>query len=168
MASARVIAHGLPFTTPLSAALLKNGDLVVGNADIGLTTPSATTNLLIEVSPVLPGGFEISARKTYGHVSTGMICSQQELGLGDDHDGIIVLPADAGVPGEDARAVLGLDEEVVEFEINPDRAYALSLRGVAREAALGFDAPYTDPALRDVPPADEQGYPVVVEDPQGG
>jgi hypothetical protein len=57
MASARVIAHGAPFNTPLSAALLKNGDLVVGNADIGLTTPSATTNLLIEVSPVLPGGF---------------------------------------------------------------------------------------------------------------
>ena len=57
MASARVIAHGPPFNTPLSAALLKDGDLVVGNADIGITTPSTTTNLLIEVSPVLPGGF---------------------------------------------------------------------------------------------------------------
>jgi hypothetical protein len=57
MASARVIAHGAPFTTPLSAALLKNGDLVVGNADIGAAAPSATTNLLIEVSPVVPGGF---------------------------------------------------------------------------------------------------------------
>jgi hypothetical protein len=57
MASARVIAHGAPFNTPLSAALLKNGDLVVGNADIGLMTPSATTNLLIEISPVVPGGF---------------------------------------------------------------------------------------------------------------
>jgi len=57
MASARVIAHGSPLNTPLSAALLKNGDLVVGNADIGASGPSATTNLLIEVSPVLPGGF---------------------------------------------------------------------------------------------------------------
>jgi hypothetical protein len=57
MAAARVVAHGAPFNTPLSAALLKNGDLVVANADIGITTPSATTNLLIEVSPVLPGGF---------------------------------------------------------------------------------------------------------------
>jgi hypothetical protein len=57
MASARVIAHGAPFNTPLSAALLKNGDLVVGNADIGIMTPSTTTNFLIEVSPVLPGGF---------------------------------------------------------------------------------------------------------------
>jgi hypothetical protein len=57
MASAKVIAHGAPFTTPLSAALLKNGDLVVGNADIGSAAPSATTNLLIEISPLLPGGF---------------------------------------------------------------------------------------------------------------
>jgi len=57
MTSARVIAHGAPFNTPLSTALLKNGDLVVGNADIGISTPSTTTNQLIEVSPVLPGGF---------------------------------------------------------------------------------------------------------------
>ena len=57
MTSARVIAHGTPFNTPLSAALLKNGDLVVANADIGLSNPSATTNLLIEVSPQMPGGF---------------------------------------------------------------------------------------------------------------
>jgi hypothetical protein len=57
MASVRVIAHGAPFVTPISAALLKNGDLVVGNGDIGVQTASKTTNLLIEVSPVLPGGF---------------------------------------------------------------------------------------------------------------
>ncbi|HEY1412998.1 MAG TPA: hypothetical protein VGF36_12705 [Rhodopila sp.] len=57
MASARILAHGPPFNAPLSAALLKNGDLVVGNADIGIAAPSATTNLLIEISPVLPGGF---------------------------------------------------------------------------------------------------------------
>jgi hypothetical protein len=55
--SAKVIAHGAPLNTPLSAALLADGDLVVGNADIGAPGPSATTNLLIEVSPVLPGGF---------------------------------------------------------------------------------------------------------------
>ena len=55
-------------------------------------------DLVVTVLPggVLPGGFEISARKTYGHVSAGMICSARELGLGEDHDGIIVLPEDAG------------------------------------------------------------------------
>jgi phenylalanyl-tRNA synthetase beta chain len=134
----------------------------------------AVGDLVVVILPggVLPGrqgsdGMAISARKTYCHISAGMICSVAELGLGDDHDGIIVLPTDAGEPGDDARPVLGLDQEVIEFEINPDRAYALSLRGVAREAALGFDAPYVDPALRDVPAANDQGQPVVVEDPRG-
>lgn len=116
---------------------------------------------------VLPGNFEISARKTYGHVSAGMICSSAELGLGTDHDGIIVLPADAGAPGDDAFDVLGMDDPVIEFEINPDRAYALSLRGIAREAALGFGLPFTDPASRETPAADDRGYPVVVDDPEG-
>lgn len=129
----------------------------------------APGDLVVVVLPggVLPGGFEISARKTYGHVSAGMICSARELGLGDDHDGIIVLPADAGEPGDDAFELLGLREEVIEFEINPDRAYALSLRGIAREAALAYDAPFHDPADRDVPPANGDGYPVVVDDPAG-
>ncbi len=128
-------------------------------------------DLVVVVLPggVLPGGFEISARKTYGHVSAGMICSARELGLGEDHDGIIVLPADAGEPGEDARPVLGLDEEIIEFEINPDRAYALSLRGVAREVAVSVEGAsgFRDPALRPTPAADDQGYPVRVEDPDG-
>jgi hypothetical protein len=56
-ASARIIAHGAPLNTPISAALLPDGNLVVGNADIGVSAPGKTTNLLIEVSPVLPGGF---------------------------------------------------------------------------------------------------------------
>ncbi len=129
----------------------------------------APGDLVVVVLPggVLPGGFEISARKTYGHVSSGMICSARELGLGEDHDGIIVLPADAGVPGDDEFDVLGLREEVIEFEINPDRAYALSLRGVAREAALAYDAPFRDPADRPVPAANDAGYPVEIDDPAG-
>ncbi|MFL6001949.1 MAG: phenylalanine--tRNA ligase subunit beta, partial [Nocardioides sp.] len=126
-------------------------------------------DLVVVILPggVLPGNFAISARKTYGHVSAGMICSSRELGLGEDHEGIIVLPAGVGEPGQDARPVLGLDDTVIEFEINPDRAYALSLRGIARDAALGFDAAYHDPADRTPPEANDRGYPVVVEDPEG-
>ena len=126
-------------------------------------------DLVVVILPggVLPGNFEISARKTYGHVSAGMICSSRELGLGEDHEGIIVLPAGAGEPGEDARRVLGLDDTVIEFEINPDRAYALSMRGIAREAALGFGVAFHDPADRTPPAANDRGYPVVVEDPDG-
>lgn len=128
-------------------------------------------DLVVTILPggVLPGGFEIGARKTYGHLSAGMICSARELGLGDDHDGIIVLPEDAGTPGQDARPVLGLDEEIIEFEINPDRAYALSLRGIAREVLVSVDGAsgFRDPALRDTPPANDEGHPVVVEDAEG-
>ena len=126
-------------------------------------------DLVVVVLPggVLPGNFAISARKTYGHVSSGMICSARELGLGDDHDGIIVLPPDAGQPGDSAFDVLGLGEEVIEFEINPDRAYALSLRGIAREAALGFDLPFTDPARRELPEVDGRAWEIVVDDPAG-
>ncbi len=129
----------------------------------------APGDFVVTVLPggVLPGGFEIGARKTYGHLSAGMICSARELGLGEDHDGIIVLPPDAGEPGTDARDVLGLRDEVIEFEINPDRAYALSLRGIAREAALGFDAPYRDPAERTVPEPNDAGHPVELDDRDG-
>ena len=135
----------------------------------------AVDDLVVCVLPggVLPGNFAISARKTYGHVSAGMICSAAELGLSGDtgrEGGIIVLPSDAGQPGDDAFAVLGLDDEVIEFEINPDRAYALSLRGIARDAALAFvddGATFADPARRATPTANADGYPVVLDDPEG-
>ena len=139
----------------------------------------APGDLVVVVLPggVLPGAdgsgaVEISARKTYGHVSSGMICSTKELGLGEDtspsgRGGILVLPADAGQPGDDVFDLLGLRDEVIEFEINPDRAYALSLRGVAREAALAYGVPFHDPAARDTPTPDDHGHPVVIDDTEG-
>ncbi|MET0449049.1 MAG: phenylalanine--tRNA ligase subunit beta [Aeromicrobium sp.] len=113
-------------------------------------------------------GFEISARKTYGHVSDGMICSSAELGLPGDASGIIVLDADSAQPGDDAIALLGLGEEVLDLEVNPDRAYALSLRGVGRDAAIAFGVPFHDPAAIETTSVATDGpgaYPVVVEDP---
>jgi phenylalanyl-tRNA synthetase beta chain len=98
---------------------------------------------------VLPGPFPIASRKTYGHVSDGMICSARELGLGDDHDGIIVisrLGLDAE-PGTDARELLGLGEEVLEINVTPDRGYCFALRGVAREYGHSTGAAFTDPGL---------------------
>lgn len=128
-------------------------------------------DLVVVILPggVLPGNFAISARKTYGHLSAGMICSTSELGLPEDGDGIIVLPADAGEPGQDVRSVLGLDEEVIEFEVNPDRAYGLSLRGIARDLAVSVEGAsnFRDPAIRDTPPANDHGHPVVLEDTVG-
>jgi len=112
---------------------------------------------------VLPGPFPIASRKTYGHVSDGMICSARELGLGEDHSGIIVL-ADLGldVPvGTDARELLGLGEEVLEINVTPDRGYCFSMRGVARELAHSTGAVFTDPALPE--PADERPAGLAVE-----
>ncbi len=113
---------------------------------------------------VLPGGFKITARKTYGHVSEGMICSAAELGLGDDHSGIVVLPPEHE-PGTDAIELLELVDEVLDIAVNPDRGYCLSLRGIAREAATAFGRPLRDPALLDVPARNEDGFPVEVADP---
>ena len=96
---------------------------------------------------VLPGPFPIAARKTYGHVSDGMIASARELGLGDDHDGILrlsTLGIEAPV-GTDAIALLGLNDAAVEINVTPDRGYAFSIRGVAREYAHATGAAFRDP-----------------------
>ncbi len=133
----------------------------------------APGDLVVTVLPggVLPGGFEISARKTYGHVSNGMICSAAELGLGEDHDGIIVLTellgeeAAAGLqPGDDAIALLGLGDEVVEVNVTPDRGYCFSLRGIAREYALSTGREFRDPARLEVASANGDGYAVSLAD----
>ncbi len=115
---------------------------------------------------VLPGGFAIASRKTYGNISDGMICSERELGMPEgDGEGIIVLPADTEL-GLDARGVLGLDEEVLDIAVTPDRGYALSIRGVAREVATAYGVPFNDPAVRVGAPGDG-GYEVRLEDREG-
>lgn len=105
---------------------------------------------------VLPGPFPIAARKTYGHMSDGMICSTAELGLGDgigdETTGIIVLGKGSaeGIdakPGDDAIALFGLGEEVVDINVTPDRGYCFSMRGVAREYGHATGGAFTDPAL---------------------
>lgn len=117
---------------------------------------------------VLPGGFAIAARRTYGHVSDGMICSARELGLGDDHAGIVVLArlALSAPPGTDAIALLGLDDVTVEANVTPDRGYCFSLRGIAREYALSTGGPFRDPVGADVvvPVPDHAGHPVRLAD----
>ncbi|MCB2412603.1 phenylalanine--tRNA ligase subunit beta [Demequina sp. TTPB684] len=135
---------------------------------------------------VLPGPFPIGGRKTYGHWSDGMICSAKELGLGEDHAGIIVLAspsgasedlgydADALAPGQDAIALLGLDEKTIEVTITPDRGYCFSIRGIAREYSHSTGAAFRDPAALEVTgtgldPADSafaasSAYPVSIED----
>ncbi|MFG2116205.1 phenylalanine--tRNA ligase subunit beta [Streptomyces sp. NPDC048718] len=116
---------------------------------------------------VLPGDFRIAERKTYGRMSRGMICSGDELGMGDDGShGIIVLPPEHEI-GTDATVLLELFDEVLDIAVTPDRGYCLSMRGVARETAIAYGLPLRDPALLDVPAPNAYGYPVQVTDPAG-
>ena len=126
---------------------------------------------------ILPGPFPIAARKTYGHVSDGMIASARELGLGDEHAGILRLAA-LGLdpkPGEDAVALLGLDDFAVEINVTADRGYAFSIRGVAREYSNSTGAKFTDPAtvvpgayaVPELVEGPESEYPVAINDKSG-
>lgn len=125
-------AHGGVRSIICGASNFQEGDTVV------VALPGA----------VLPGGFAIASRQTYGHLSDGMICSERELGLSDEHAGIMVLPTQAGVPGDDAMAVLGLPDAVLDVSVTPDRGYAMSIRGLARELAIAYNLAFEDPGVR--------------------
>lgn len=132
----------------------------------GATNFSAGDRVVVALpGAVLPGEFAISARKTYGHISDGMICSVRELGMGDDHTGILVLPADFGTVGDDATSLLGLRETVLDMAITPDRGYLESIRGLARETGHAVGVRFRDPAAAVVTGApDPSGWPIRIED----
>ncbi|GAB3978679.1 phenylalanine--tRNA ligase subunit beta [Actinoallomurus acanthiterrae] len=115
---------------------------------------------------VLPGGFAIAARKTYGRVSDGMICSEAELGLAESSPGILILPADTPL-GADFVELTGLRDEVLDLAITPDRGYTASIRGVAREVATAYDVPFRDPADVELPAETGESYPASIADPTG-
>jgi phenylalanyl-tRNA synthetase beta chain len=114
---------------------------------------------------LLPGDFHITSRKTYGRISDGMICSARELGLSDEHSGILVLPPDSPL-GADVVELLELRDAVLDIAVTPDRGYALSMRGIAREVAAAFGLDYQDPAAVGVRAA-TGGHPVRIDDVEG-
>ncbi|WP_138757960.1 phenylalanine--tRNA ligase subunit beta [Modestobacter altitudinis] len=128
----------------------------------------AVGDLVVAALPgaVLPGDFAIAARKTYDHVSDGMICSVRELGIGEDHAGILVLGQDGFEPGTPAAGLLGLDDVVIELNVTPDRGYCLALRGIAREIGTGLAVDWRD-AGAVTPPAwsGKPAWQVEVTDP---
>ena len=115
-------------------------------------TNFAVGDLVVAALPgaVLPGDFKIGARETYGKTSNGMICSARELGISDDHAGIMVFGQDEVTIGADAIEALQINDVIFDIAVNPDRGYALSIRGVAREVAGSLNLKFTDPvdALR--------------------
>jgi len=157
--------QGSDLTGPLVVALVKEIEQLEGHKKpiryVGLdcgegsiryvicgATNFEVGDLVVAALPgaLLPGDFAISARETYGKTSNGMICSARELGISDEHSGIIVLPEDAASVGADAIALLEINDVIIDVAVNPDRGYALSLRGLARELAASFGVAFRDPS----------------------
>jgi phenylalanyl-tRNA synthetase beta chain len=118
------------------------------NARAGLRTA------LAQVGAVLPGDLKIKAAKLRGVESAGMLCSAKELGLAEVSDGILDLPADLAL-GADLRAVLDLDDPLLEFAITPNRGDAMSVQGLAREVAALTGAALGGPDCEPIPAAVE-------------
>ncbi|HXA62067.1 MAG TPA: phenylalanine--tRNA ligase subunit beta [Streptosporangiaceae bacterium] len=191
--AAELIAAGLEVETVDAAGADLTGPLVIGKVlaieeltefkkpirwcqvDVGNPEPQnlicgarnfGVGDVVVVVLPgaVLPGGIAVGARQTYGKLSEGMICSMREMGIGDDHDGILVLPADTPI-GADAIELLGLRDDILDIAVTPDRGYCLSIRGVAREAAIACGLPFRDPAAVELPAGGAESYPAAIADP---
>lgn len=98
------------------------------------------------IGATLPGGFEIARRKMRGIESQGMMCSARELGLGEDHSGLMILEGEPAI-GADVKSLLGLDDAILEVEITPNRGDWACLIGVAREIAAMYNKPVRIPSL---------------------
>jgi len=174
---ARVVsAERLPESDHLWVAKVDAGgpeplDVVCGapNVAAGLKYPFAP------VGTVMPSGVAIERRKIRGRVSNGMLCSSRELGLGDDHEGILALDTDAA-PGTPLLAALSVGDTRLVVDVLPNRPDLLSHRGLAREIAAATGRPSREetipgatvqsvqPARRADGPGETAGVRVTVED----
>jgi len=128
------------------------------NVKAGIRVPCAV------VGAVLPGGVHIKAMMMRGVQSDGMLCSAHELGLSDDHSGLLILDADAPV-GADLRGYLVLDDRKLTIKLTPDRADCLSVIGIAREVAAIAGAPLLPIGIAPVSPVIVDQLPVTIEAP---
>lgn len=136
-------------------------DIVCGapNCRQGLKVAVAT------VGAVLPGDFKIKAAKLRGEPSEGMLCSFSELGISDDHSGIIELPQDAPV-GTDIREYLKLDDNTIEISVTPNRADCLGIIGVARDVAVLNQTELNVPEIAPVEATISDVLPIQVDAPE--
>ena len=165
-----VVARILEVMPHPDADRIRLADVDAGNGPVRVVcgAPNIEKGMVVPFAQVgahLPGDFKIKRAKIRGQVSEGMLCSTRELGLGDDHEGILVLAPDAPL-GADIREVLGLDDVVFDLSITPNRPDAMGISGIARELAAHFKLPLRVPSPDPGPTVDElTGATVVVEAP---
>ena len=140
-----------------------------GRVEVVCGAPNARAGMraaLARPGARIAGGVKVRRAKIRGAPSEGMLLSMRELGLGDEHDGIVELDPDAP-PGADVFGILGLDESVFDLGVTPDRGDCLCIAGIAREIGainrLAARGPSPDP----VPPAIEDRLSVALEAPEG-
>lgn len=136
--------------------------------DIVCGAPNCCQGLRVAVATigaVLPGDFKIKAAKLRGEPSEGMLCSFSELGISDDHNGIIELPADAPI-GTDIREYLKLDDNTIEISVTPNRADCLGIIGVARDVAVLNQLPLVEPEIVPIGATIDDTLPITVEAPE--
>jgi phenylalanyl-tRNA synthetase beta chain len=129
------------------------------NVRAGMKAPLAV------VGARLPG-LEIKAAKMRGVESQGMLCSARELGMSEDHSGLLELPAGAPVGG-DVRGLLQLDDNILEIKLTPNKADCLSVLGVAREVAALTRAKLTPPDAQAVAAKSDAKHPFRIADSDG-
>ncbi len=129
------------------------------NARVGMKAPLALLGTKL-------GSLEIKAADLRGVESRGMLCSAKELGLAEDHAGLLELPA-AAKPGQDLRKVLDLDEQLLTFKLTPNRADCLSVLGIAREVAALTGAKLMAPRIKPVVPKSKAKHPFGIAHAEG-
>src|SRR5262249_18361215 len=130
------------------------------NVAAGMKAPAAL------VGATLPAGGSIKGTSMRGGGSRGMLCSAPELGLSDDHRGVLPRPPDAPL-GRDVREVLALDDRVFTLKLTPNRADCLSVLGVAREVSALTTAKLRPLEIKPVPAASDARFPVKISDARG-
>ncbi|MBI5040151.1 MAG: phenylalanine--tRNA ligase subunit beta [Gammaproteobacteria bacterium] len=129
------------------------------NVSAGMKVPAAL------VGAVLPGDLKIKKAKLRGVESSGMLCSARELGLADDHVGLMALPLDAPI-GADIRSYLHLDDAIIEVDFTPNRGDCLGVAGLAREIAVLNRATVTAPVQTTIEPGISDQFPIQVSAPE--
>ncbi len=155
-----------PNADKLQVCEVSNGNSV---AQVVCGAPNARAGLKVafaEVGAVLPGDFKISKAKLRQVESFGMLCSEKELGLSENHDGIMELAADAPV-GTNLRDYFELDDIAIEVDLTPNRADCLSMRGIAREVGVLNDVAVSEPAINPIAPVHDDVFPVDIIDSKG-